>query len=547
MKIIKPSATELKQTDLFKHIELCGRTCYKSEDKITDGSAEKFVNMLRSHAHGAMLEHGTVYLTVFITAADKETFSYRDDIIRKLRKNPYTRFNHRLDDGNYYYFTTNYRVIVENGWEDIMQEFQSECTEYHPKRRTFKITCNRGVSHEFVRHRVFSFAQESQRYVSSCEKKCIKEFNCDSISDIIEAYNQGFSMREISLNSINSEWEIRKILLKNNIKLRPHGSKGSKDENFFKIIDTPEKAYLLGIIQTDGNVHRNKYGATLCISQNSDINWYIKLMLNSITDQLTITPYNKGKCENICVQSKEIVNDIINLGVVPNKTKTQTNENIDTLWNSIPSNYKKDFIRGLIDGDGCIRFFVQPKCKNESANLTFASVQEHLIDLVKNYFETILNCNITKRNQGKMFSIWVTDKNKMKILGEHLFENFKYPFGNPKKVSAWVSRLEHQNYPIADYNDEKFKVILPYWVQDNSPYIKYEWVKAMNIAEIAYKNLRISGLTPQLARGVLPNDTKTELIMTGFESDWEHFFNLRCAKDAHPEAQEIANMIKEQF
>ena len=161
MKIIKPNAIELKQTDLFKHIELCGRTCYKSEDKITDDSCYRFVNMLREHAHGAMLEHGTVYLTIFITAADKETFCYRDDIIRKLRENPYTRFNHRLDNGNYYYFTTNYRVIIENGWEDIMQEFQSECTEHHPKRRTFKITCNRGVSHEFVRHRVFSFAQES--------------------------------------------------------------------------------------------------------------------------------------------------------------------------------------------------------------------------------------------------------------------------------------------------------------------------------------------------------------------------------------------------
>ena len=68
MKIIKPNAVELKQTDLLKHIELCGRTCYKSEDKITDDSAEKFVTMLRSHAHGAMLEHGTVYL---IIPADK--------------------------------------------------------------------------------------------------------------------------------------------------------------------------------------------------------------------------------------------------------------------------------------------------------------------------------------------------------------------------------------------------------------------------------------------------------------------------------------------
>jgi thymidylate synthase ThyX len=118
-----------------------------------------------------MLEHGTVYLTVFITASDKETFNYRDDIIRKLRENPYTKFNHRVDNGNYYYFTTNYRVIVENGWENIMQEFQSVCTEYHPNRKTFKFICNRGVSHEYVRHRVFSFGQESQRYCNYSKDK----------------------------------------------------------------------------------------------------------------------------------------------------------------------------------------------------------------------------------------------------------------------------------------------------------------------------------------------------------------------------------------
>ena len=56
-----------------------------------------------------------------------------------------------------------------------------------------------------------------------------------------------------------------------------------------------------------------------------------------------------------------------------------------------------------------------------------------------------------------------------------------------------------------------------------------------------------NGATPQEARDILPNACATELIMTGFESDWEHFFELRCAKEAHPQAQEVANMIKEQF
>lgn len=182
MRIIKSNAIELKQTDLFKHIELCGRTCYKSEDRITDDSAEKFVTMLRNHAHGAMLEHGTVYLTIPFDDISQEEFhndlplsnenAHKMNVIKNFIYNKYTKYN--VYDMKYY-ITTNYRVIVENDWEDVMKEFQSECTEHHYKRRTFKITCNRGVSHEFVRHRVFSFAQESQRYCNYSKDKFSNE------------------------------------------------------------------------------------------------------------------------------------------------------------------------------------------------------------------------------------------------------------------------------------------------------------------------------------------------------------------------------------
>lgn len=190
MKIIEPSVTELKQSSGFdgmlKQIEICGRTCYKSEDKIAEGSAEKFVNMLRSHAHGAMLEHGTIYLTI---VKDNNTDYKIVDAIDEIILNKYTKynclgvldkfgdtlsvreFNKLVRAGTiYYYITTNYRVIVENNWEDLLQ-FQTDATEYHFKRRTFQLTCNRGVSHEFVRHRVFSFAQESQRYVNYSKDK----------------------------------------------------------------------------------------------------------------------------------------------------------------------------------------------------------------------------------------------------------------------------------------------------------------------------------------------------------------------------------------
>ena len=155
MKLIESSVQIIEEKDPYKMIELAGRTCYKSEDKITENSAKEFVDRMIKLGHGAMLEHGTVYLT--ITAASPE--------VRKYEINPYSRVKKISVDGinGRAYITTNYRVLVENKWLDDLK-YQCDPTPSHEKRITAKFICDRGVSHEFVRHRVFSFAQESQRY-----------------------------------------------------------------------------------------------------------------------------------------------------------------------------------------------------------------------------------------------------------------------------------------------------------------------------------------------------------------------------------------------
>lgn len=92
--------SDLNGAEILKHIERCARVCYKSEDRITDGSAEKMVAALIRSGHEAMLEH--------------------------------------------YSFTV-------------------------------KFICDRGVSHELVRHRIASFAQESSRYCCYAKDKFGKE------------------------------------------------------------------------------------------------------------------------------------------------------------------------------------------------------------------------------------------------------------------------------------------------------------------------------------------------------------------------------------
>lgn len=162
MKLIESSVQIIEEKDPYKMIELAGRTCYKSEDKITENSAKEFVDRMIKLSHGAMLEHGTVYLTITATSPE----------VRKYEINPYSRVKKISVDGinGRAYITTNYRVLVENKWLDDLK-YQCDPTPSHEKRITVKFICDRGVSHEFVRHRVFSFAQESQRYCNYSKDK----------------------------------------------------------------------------------------------------------------------------------------------------------------------------------------------------------------------------------------------------------------------------------------------------------------------------------------------------------------------------------------
>lgn len=176
MKLIESKVELIEQQPglegMYKQIELAGRTCYKSEDKITEDSAKEFVDRMIKSKHGAMLEHGTVYL--------KGRAVYDDNGILEVPKNLFPDFFERnkysivrkieSEDMCNWYITTNLRVIVENNLTECL-EYICEPTEIHEKRITARFTCDRGVSHEIVRHRVMSFAQESQRYVGYDKEK----------------------------------------------------------------------------------------------------------------------------------------------------------------------------------------------------------------------------------------------------------------------------------------------------------------------------------------------------------------------------------------
>lgn len=165
MRLISPSV-ELWKPDkaadrqsywvsIYKHIERCGRICYKSEM----GDSVEFVSRLMAKGHLSPLEHGTVCLRVPENMGLCFFYNHYSTVIPGKE--------------DWWLVVTNMRVLTEGGWLEKVTEY-ADC-EYAPKRYTMHITCSRAIANEFVRHREFSFSQESTRYCNYSKEQFGKE------------------------------------------------------------------------------------------------------------------------------------------------------------------------------------------------------------------------------------------------------------------------------------------------------------------------------------------------------------------------------------
>lgn len=150
MKLIKQKAELLPWEPgiegVYKAIERAGRTCYKSEDKITEDSAKPFVDRMIASNHLAMLEHGTVYLAKEVDYTSSDYLGLED----KYESNKYSKVSY---EGGIVYITTNYRVLVENNWLDDLK-YICNPTEFHERRYSFKLITSIGVTRELNRHKL---------------------------------------------------------------------------------------------------------------------------------------------------------------------------------------------------------------------------------------------------------------------------------------------------------------------------------------------------------------------------------------------------------
>lgn len=173
MKLIKQSFEILEQKDfsligIKKFIERCGRVCYKSEDRITDDSYEKFVNMLVKRDHARPLEFGTVHLKI---SSGMLFEKFLQDLVDYKLYNPAWIKYKELPE--YTYITTNYRHYLQiiKKCPYIAEYFTEQDNCYYPSRYTVHMVLSRGIMDEFRTHVGLSHLAESTRYCNYSKDK----------------------------------------------------------------------------------------------------------------------------------------------------------------------------------------------------------------------------------------------------------------------------------------------------------------------------------------------------------------------------------------
>ena len=627
MKIIKPSVEEFVQSagfeGMLKHIERCGRLCYKSEDKITKGSAEKFVEMLKKHSHGSMLEHGTIYLTVpgndvrDMVAREGSSSDNTNHWLFFLRNLPYSKCVYKNDN---YYITTNYRVIIENELVELMEKYATEPTCFHEKRRTFYMVCDRACYDKDTYvltnegWKLFSDLNHNEKFATLNDSGEL--VYVDAI-DYIE-YNYNGEMHLWKDSTINlcvtpnhnmwlydyhkrsKETKIWKFIksedaVNNRYKINrsTNGIKNDSINNYtIPSVKRSNKIYksltfdanlffeLVGLWLTDGSINFQKTSGDRCVitQKKENIRDRIEFLLKSLKIN-----YNKSDV-GFRINCPQLLN-WLNLNFLkPGDThKTYYLKLPSWIYNSLDTPNIKSLLKGIIEGDGT------PTTKGNGYQVYTAS-KSFAEDIVTLSVISGFSANIrTQKERIRKFpNGYVSNCKKQYIVQistvkEHLFTAKNKKSINKTKIdyndnvycvtlskynklfvmrdgkACWCGNCSHEyvrhrvssfaqeSQRYVAYDKEKYgseiKFIEPlFFEKDTLPYAV--WMKSCSDAETAYMTLRSKGATAQEARTVLPNSTATGLIMTQFESDWTHFFYLRCAKDAHPQAQEVANMIR---
>jgi len=177
------------------------------------------------------------------------------------------------------------------------------------------------------------------------------------------------------------------------------------NEDYFEVIDTPEKAYFLGFIFADGCLINNpkEYRYKLVIKIHNKDEDMLKRFISLLDSEVEIWRSKNRDISEVGFSSKKMINDLKNLGIHQNKTYTIEYPKID-------EKLEKHFLRGYFDGDGCIRINKDKRDQSKRGDLRIVGGSVKFIQTLNERMGKLFGVNVNKiygqKNKQYKFVGW---------------------------------------------------------------------------------------------------------------------------------------------
>ncbi len=495
MKIIEASvelAQELDAEKIMRHIERAGRVCYKSESRISDKSAEKFIANIIKSGHESVIEHVSI---------------------------------------------------------------------------TFKIICDRGVSHELVRHRLASYCVAGDTVIPSyvnSKSRSSKSRTIETIYNWTQDPKCHAAFSQLVIRSFDEEShtivpnKIKKIFfngVRDIFEVKTESGRSIKctdGHSFF----TEEGWKKLSELHSGIYVYVN--GVPLL--ENEDWIRHNYLVLNKTRTQVA---KEIGCCESTLYKAFRKFNIVKPLSKRPNRragygvksmfSEKQLEDISKRMSGDKNPGYKKNREELSVSGgySEAHRKFFKVDAQCELCRKTERTEIHHVDGNPRNNSEGNVKflcskChrlwhreNVTGAFKDKIISITYVGKEKVYDL------EMEEPYHN-YIANGIIVHNSQESSRYCDYSGEKFggelTFIKPcFWREDDENF--QLWLETMEHLEKIYLTMRKNNARPEQARAILPNSLKTEIFMTCNLREWRHFLKLRTSPRAHPQMREVALKI----
>lgn len=283
------------------------------------------------------------------------------------------------------------------------------------------------------------------RYLHQCgykknNKNRIKLINKD-VENIILRYKNGECARKIYLDykdKVGCEETIINVLKREGVEIRPRGLSTFLNKDYFRIIDTEDKAYYLGLLLADGNVyeHKNKKHYTISISLKLQDKYILDSLCEFINSASKVHVYerknkkyktiDKSYMAQYSVQSSAMAYDLIKLGVVPKKSL------IAELTDLVPEHLYHHYLRGYFDGNGSV--YITKK----DNKIHFAFYGNHkILHQIKQKLKECISINdnkITDQKKANVSLMSFSSKKDIINFYNYIYNNANYYLQRKKNI-----------------------------------------------------------------------------------------------------------------